>query len=205
MPLTQQPPEPGNPLLRGFCWWFRQSGQHLTPTTEADGVGPVTVRRYWMQVQDSPTPPEAVIQHVAQHFAQLLPFPIAVAQAMQDKPRAMQVGDKFFLWLTFRRAWVEIDVLEPLRFRNRTLRPHPVCGWVELQAVPQTGSKGKHSFGLILTSRVRTSSWVNRLGYVLGVSYLQRLTWEILLRRSVAWSGGRQTERGHETQEFPYR
>ncbi|WP_309571336.1 hypothetical protein [Deinococcus sp.] len=172
----------------------------MTPTTLADGLGPVTVRRYWRDVQGARRPPEAVVTWVVDHFQEVMPRPLAFVWKTAGAAGQARVGDCFFLILLVRRAWVRLAVLEPHRFRNATLRHHPESGWVEFRAVPHRSG----SYRLEIESQARSSTWMDRLAYLLGNSAVQRATWEIVLNRAVAFSGGAATIRGHHTTEHAF-
>lgn len=173
----------------------------LAPTTERDGVGPVTLRRYWVDVQDAQQTPEEVVQHVLDHFQDIMPRPLAMTFKVKGEAHRGRKGDRFFILMLVRLGFVEVELVEPLRFRNRTLRLHPESGWVEFQAIP-TDEAGRYR--LQVKSSVRTSTRADRLGYLLGMSNAQSHTWETVLQKALKISGGTEANRGRDTGEFEH-
>ena len=188
--------------LSGLLWLARPA-RRLPPdtlTSEADGLGPVTERWYWLDVKDMALTPEQLVKAVLDAFPRVMPPVIAWTRKGKGTPGLGSVGDRYFFLLIVRRAWVQTDLLSPTSFRNRTLRHHPDSGWVEFSAVEQSGGVVR----LLVHSRVRASTRLDRLTYLLGMREVQRLTWEIVLRRALALSGGRQVGHGHRTIEYAY-
>lgn len=184
-------------------WWLLRPGNRkptLAPTTERDGVGPATLRRYWVDVTDARLSPEEVVRHVLDHFAEIMPKPLAMTFKIKGEEGKGRVGDRYFILMLVRRGFVEVEVIEPLRFRNRTLRMHPESGWVEFKAIPT----GEGSYRLQVQSSVRTSTLADRLAYKLGMARAQSFTWETVLQQALAISGGTEAGKGRDTGEFEY-
>lgn len=181
--------------------WLLRPGRRLPAlrrTTERDGVGPVTVRRYWVEVRGAEQPPEAVVRQVLDRFPELMPRPLAITRKVRGTPGKGQKGDRFFILMLIRRGFVETELVEPLRFRERTLRLHPESGYMEFSAHP----KGAGHYRLQVETRARTSTWADRLAYLLGMVALQEANWQIVLGRAAELSGGEIVDRGSETVEF---
>lgn len=170
----------------------------LAPTTERDGVGPATLRRYWVDVQNARKSPEEVVQAVLHNFASIMPRPLAMTWKVKGQEQQGQKGDRYFIMMLVRPGFVETEVVEPLRFRNRTLRLHSEAGWVEFKAIPRSPT----SYRLQVQSSVRTSTPLDRLAYKLGMSIAQSTVWHTVLEKAVALSGGQETNRGRDTGEF---
>ncbi len=169
------------------------------PTTEADGLGPVTERIYWQNVSGLSQSPSALVTEVLGHFPALMPRPLAFTRKVRGQAGIGRTGDRFFFLLFgLRRAWVEVESVSPGSFRNRTLRHHPDAGWVTFNAEELEGGVVR----LKVHSRVRSSTWLDRLSYLAGVRYLQRLTWQGLLRRAARLGGGHCLDWGHQTAEY---
>jgi hypothetical protein len=183
--------------------WLARPARRLAPdtlTAEGDGLGPVTERWYWLDVEGARLTPEQLVQRVLDDFPRIMPPVISSTRKVRGQSGQGKVGDRYFLMLLMRRAWVETESLAPDTFRNRTLRHHPDAGWVTFHVEAQ-GDGGQR---ISVHSRVRSSTRLDRLTYLLGMHAVQRLTWETVLRRALAISGGRQIRRGHHTTEFPY-
>ena len=191
------------PLLTGTLWLARPArrlpGDALT--SEADGLGPITERWYWLNVQDASLPAEALVGAVLDDFPRIMPPPLVWTRKVRGVFGAGRPGDQYFLLLLLRRAWVQTEACMPTSFRNRTLRHHPEAGWVQFSAENIGGPPG--SYRLTVHSRVRASTRLDRLSYLLGMREVQRLMWETVLRRALALSGGRQVGWGHRTVEYP--
>ena len=185
--------------------WLMRPGRRkhaLAPTTERDGLGPVTLRPYWVDVEGAKRPPEAVVKDVLDHFPDIMPWPFAMTFKVRGTPEVGRKGDRYFILMTVRRGFVETELVEPLRFRNRTLRLHPESGWVEFKAVPLNGSEGRYR--LQVQSSVRTSTLADRLAYLMGMSGVQAHTWETVLQKALALSGGTEGGKGRDTEEFEH-
>ena len=169
------------------------------PTTEADGLGPVTERVYWQDVSGLSKSPSALTTGVLGHFPSLMPRPLAFTRKVRGTAGTGRPGDRFFFLLFgMRRAWVEVESVSPNAFRNRTLRHHPDAGWLTFSAEELEGGVVR----LKVHSRVRSSTRLDRFAYLAGVRYLQRLTWQGLLRRAARFGGGHCLGWGHQTAEY---
>ncbi|WP_425145086.1 hypothetical protein [Deinococcus sp.] len=183
--------------------WLARPARRLPPdtlTTETDGLGPVTERKYWLDVEDAVLTPEQIVQRVINTFPGIMPPVVSWTCKVRGQAGQGSVGDRYFLVLLMRRAWVETESLAPDMFRNRTLRHHPDAGWVAFHVEPQ----GHRIQRILVHTRVRSSTRLDRLAYLLGMHAVQRFTWETVLRRALVISGGRQVSHGHHTTEFPY-
>ncbi len=181
--------------------WLLRPGRRkpaLAPTTERDGLGPVTLRRYWVDVEGASRTPEQVVKDVLDNFPKVMPWPFAMTFKTVGRPGQGAKGDRYFILMMVRRGFVETELVEPLRFRNRTLRLHPESGWVEFKAIPLEEGR----YRLQVQSSVRTSTWADRLAYLMGMSGLQAHTWQTVLQRALALSGGHETGKGTDTGEF---
>ena len=188
--------------LTGLLWLARPA-RRLPPdtlTSESDGLGPVTERWYWLDVQQMMASPAQLVQTALNRFPALMPPVLAWTRKVRGEPGVGRATDRFFLLLLLRRAWVQTESLTPTSFRNRTLRHHPDSGWVEFSVQAQAAGV----YRLTVHSRVRASTRLDRLTYLCGMREVQRLTWEIFLRRVLALSGGQKIGHGHRTVEYPY-
>lgn len=192
-------------LAVALGWWLSRPGRQkdtLEPTTERDGVGPATLRRYWLDVEGATLPPEQVLRRVLDNFAQIMPRPLAITWKVKGDPSRGQEGDRYFILMLVRVGLVETEVVEALRFRNRTLRPHPESGWVEFRVIPKSQGKSQGAYRLQVQSSVRTTTRADRLAYLLGMAGVQALNWHTVLQRALKVSGGHEVNRGRDTAEF---
>lgn len=191
-------------LAAGAAWLLvRPARRHLplTPTTLADGLGPVVGRHFWAEVAGARLTPPQIVARAADTFPALMPRPLAFVWKVSGDPGHAAPGDRYALILAARLGATRLLVRDTLRFREQTLRHHPESGWVEFRAAPLDTGRVR----LEVETCTRSSTWLDRLGYLLGVSYAQRRTWELFLRHVAAASGGRVLETGHDTAERPYR
>lgn len=199
------------PLLAGaaaVALWLLRPGRgkpQMAPTTERDGVGPVTLRRYWLDVEGAELPPESVVKGVLDHFPEIMPKPLAMTFKIKGQRGMGRKGDRYFILMLVRRGLIETEIVEALRFRNRTLRLHPESGWVEFKVIPLgKPSDSEHCYRLQVQSSVRTSTRADRLAYLLGMAGAQAKTWETVLERALKLSGGSERNRGRDTGEFEH-
>jgi hypothetical protein len=190
-------------LAAGAVWWLiRPARRHLplTPTTLADGLGPVVERRFWADIVDARHSAQDTVDHAADFFPALMPRPLAFVWKVSGRPGHAVPGDRYAIVLAARLGATRLQLRGPLRFREQTLRHHPESGWVEFRAVPQDVGRAR----LEIETCTRSSTRMDRLGYLLGASYVQRRTWELFLERVAASTGGRVVGTGHTTEERPY-
>lgn len=172
------------------------------PSTLADGFGPVTERRYWLEVADAPRLAPEVAQLWLQDMPRLVPPLLSWFRRVRPGHGDTGVGDRFrILMAGLRRGRVVVEQVTPQGFHVRTLRQHPESGTSHFCVEPQ----GAGRYRLQIRSLSRTSSALDRLAYLLGLREVQRLTWELTLRRVRRLSGGRVVDHGHQTREWPYR
>lgn len=182
-------------------WWLlrpARSKPEVAATTERDGLGPATLRRYWADIEHARKTPEEVVQAVLNDFASIMPRPLAMTWKVRGQENQGQKGDRYFILMLVRPGFVETEVVEPLRFRNRTLRLHSESGWVEFQAIPDSSSR----YRLQVQSSVRTTTLLDRLAYKLGMANAQSYVWHTVLDRAAKLSGGTVVNTGRATGEF---
>lgn len=169
-------------------------------TTEQDGVGPLTRRTYWLNLEAPKRSMPETIDAALQNLPAFIPSGLAWFRRVGPRAGRTEVGDQFvILMLGLRRARVQVTEIRPEGFRLGTLRQHSESGWIDFSFRPA----GDGNYRLQVISQVRTSSWLDRFAYLTGVGILQRLTWEAGLRRILRFSGGRKIEHGTSTVEWP--
>ncbi|UQN10039.1 DUF1990 family protein [Deinococcus sp. QL22] len=173
----------------------------LRPTTSADGVGPLTRRRYWAEVEGATRTPQDIATDWRNRLPQHSPKAMAWFRGLDHPVPPIAQGDRLWiLLLGTRRARVVIEHVDDMGFRARTLRLHPDAGTSEFRVLP--GHRAGHLV-LQVESVMRTNSRFDRIAYILGVHAAQRMTWERVLDSVAAYSGGQIMNRGHETVELP--
>ncbi|GAA0504191.1 hypothetical protein [Deinococcus depolymerans] len=202
---------PPRPLLLvvavlGYTAYLQNPRDPLRPTDLPDGVGPVTHRRYWAEVQGAALDAVAVTALVGQRLPDLAPKGTAWFRGL-DAPLPSQggppirPGTRLRILMTFtRRARVQVQVMDATRVCLRTLRLHADAGTVTFRAL----DTGPGRLRLEVESVVRAASWPDRAAYLLAAHLFQRLNWEAVLTGAARLSGGQIAGRGHRTREYAY-
>ncbi|GBF07228.1 hypothetical protein DAERI_130058 [Deinococcus aerius] len=173
----------------------------LRPSGPEDGVGPLTRRRYWVEVEGATRTPEAVAEHWRNHLPDHAPKWLAWFRGLDHPVPPVEKGDRLGIrMLLIRRGYVVVEHIDPLGFRVRTLRLHPDAGTSDFRVYPQE-EPGR--LVLQIESLLRTNSQFDRLAYIFGVHAAQRRNWELTLTSVAGYSGGRIVSRGHESLEMP--
>ncbi len=189
------------PTLALAAYALKGPSDPLRPSGPEDGVGPLTRRRYWVEVEEAARPPEEIAEHWRNHLPDHAPRWLAWFRGLDHPVPPVRKGDRLWIrMLLIRRGYVVIEHIDPLGFRARTLRLHPDAGTSDFRVYPQ-GEPG-HLI-LQIESLLRTNSQFDRLAYIFGVHAAQRRNWELTLTSVAGYSGGRIISRGHESLEMP--
>jgi len=173
----------------------------LRPSTPQDGVGPLTRRRYWLEVEGATRGAEEITGHWRNQLPSHAPRWLAWFRGLDHPVPPVQQGDRLWILMFLtRRGRVVIEHTDPLGFRVRTLRLHPEAGTTDFRV-----SLGERPGRLVLQieSLLRSSSHFDRVAYLLGVHAAQRRTWELTLRSVARYAGGHVVDHGTETLEMP--
>lgn len=173
----------------------------LRPSRPEDGVGPLTRRRYWVEVEGASRSPEEVAEHWRDHLPEHAPKYLAWFRGLDHPVPPLRVGDRLRIrMLLIRRGRVVVEHVDPHGFRVRTLRLHPDAGTSDFRVYP-----GEEPGRMVLQieSLLRVNSHFDRVAYLLGVHAAQRRNWELTLSSVAAYAGGRPVNRGHESLEMP--
>ncbi|WP_161884074.1 DUF1990 family protein [Deinococcus alpinitundrae] len=189
------------PALALAALGFREPPDPLRPSTPEDGVGPLTRRRYWIQIEDAVRSPEEVAEHWREHLPDHAPKWLSWFRGLDHPIPPVQRGDRLWIrMLLIRRGRVVIEHVDLLGFRVRTLRLHPDAGTSDFRVYP--GEKPGQMI-LQIESLLRTNSQFDRLAYIFGVHAAQRRNWELTLLSVAKYTGGEIINRGHESLEMP--
>lgn len=173
----------------------------LRPSTPEDGVGPLTRRRYWVEIEGAQHPPQEVAAHWRDHLPDHAPKWLAWFRGLDHPVPPVRRGDRLRIrMLLIRRGYVVIEHIDALGFRARTLRLHPDAGTSDFRVYPQ--EEPGHVI-LQIESLLRTNSQFDRLAYIFGVHAAQRRNWELTLTSVARYAGGQIVNRGHESLEMP--
>jgi hypothetical protein len=189
------------PALALAAYALRGPSDPLRPSTPEDGVGPLTRRRYWVEVEAAVHTPEEIAAHWRDHLPDHAPRWLAWFRGLDHPVPPVRQGDRLWiLLLGIRRARVVIEHVDALGFRARTLRLHPDAGTSDFRVYPGD-VPGRMIFQI--ESLLRTNSQFDRLAYIFGVHAAQRRNWELTLTSVARFSGGHILNRGHESLEMP--
>ncbi|WP_019587142.1 DUF1990 family protein [Deinococcus apachensis] len=189
------------PALALAAYALKGPPDPLRPSTPEDGVGPLTRRRYWVEVEGATSTPEEVADHWRNHLPDHAPKWLAWFRGLDHAVPPVRQGDRLWIrMLLIRRGYVVVEHINPLGFRVRTLRLHPDAGTSDFRVYP--GEEPGHLI-LQIESLLRTNSQLDRLAYIFGVHAAQRRNWELTLNSVAGYSGGRIVSRGHESLEMP--
>lgn len=189
------------PALFLAAYALKGPADPLRPSTPEDGVGPLTRRRYWVEVEGAGHTPEEVAEHWRNHLPDHAPKWLAWFRGLDHPVPPVNEGDRLWIrMLLIRRGRVVIEHVDPLGFRVRTLRLHPDAGTSDFRVYP-----GEEPGRMVLQieSLLRTNSQLDRLAYIFGVHAAQRRNWELTLTSVARYAGGRIVNRGHESLEMP--
>lgn len=178
---------------------FRGPADPLRPSTPQDGVGPLTRRRYWLEIEGPTHTAEDIAEHWRNHLPAHAPKWLAWFRGLDYPVPPVRRGDRLWiLMFLVRRGRVVIEHVDSLGFRARTLRLHPEAGTTDFRVSPGTAPG---AMVLQIESLMRSNSHFDRLAYILGVHAAQRRTWELTLISVARYAGGRIVHRGTETLE----
>ena len=173
-----------------------------TSTGAEDGVGPLTVRQYWVDIEGGQFARAQLVGEVLQGLPPIFTSPLSVFRRARRTGAPTAPGDIFTILMTgCRRGRVRVTEVTPEHFLLQTLKQHPESGTTEFRVDPLAGQTT--GFRVSIVSRMRSSSWIDRAAYLGGMGILQRLTWETGLRRVLRLSGGRKVSHGVTTHEWP--
>lgn len=189
------------PALALVAYALKGPPDPLRPSGPEDGVGPLTRRRYWVEVEGATRTPEEVADHWRNHLPDHAPKWLAWFRGLDHPVPPVNRGDRLGIrMLLIRRGYVVVEHIDPLGFRVRTLRLHPDAGTSDFRVYPQ---EEPGHLVLQIESLLRTNSQFDRLAYIFGVHAAQRRNWELTLTSVAGYSGGRIVSRGHESLEMP--
>lgn len=189
------------PALALAAYVLKGPADPLRPSGPEDGVGPITRRRYWVEVEGATRTPQEVAEHWRNHLPEHAPKWLAWFRGLDHPVPPVNRGDRLWIrMLLIRRGYVVVEHVDPLGFRVRTLRLHPDAGTSDFRVYP-----GEEPGRMILQieSLLRTNSHFDRLAYIFGVHAAQRRNWELTLTSVARYAGGRIVNRGHESLEMP--
>lgn len=189
------------PAVALVAYLLRGPSDPLRPSGPEDGVGPMTRRRYWVEVEAAHRTPEEVATHWRDHLPDHAPKWLAWFRGLDHPVPPVRLGDRLQIqMLLIRRGRVVVEHVDPLGFRVRTLRLHPDAGTSDFRVYPNDQAGG---MVLQIESLLRTNSHFDRLAYIFGVHAAQRRNWELTLTSVARYAGGRLVNRGHESLEMP--
>lgn len=189
------------PALAAAAYALKGPPDPLRPSRPEDGVGPLTRRRYWVEIEGAARSPEEIAEHWRQHLPDHAPKWLAWFRGLDGPVPPVEVGTRLWIQMMLvRRGRVVVEHIDPLGFRVRTLRLHPDAGTSDFRVYPQ---ERPGQLILQIESLLRTNSQFDRLAYIFGAHAGQRRNWELTLSSVAAHAGGQIVNRGHESLEMP--
>ena len=150
----------------------------------SEGVGALTMKRYWVDVVNSQYDAESLLEQVRLHFAELMPESLAV-RPTERIAAAVEEGETFVIDLPLRgQCQVRIGEVTTRSITLLTVAGHPIAGAVRLGVEAHNG-------GLRFEIHVfdRAGSVVDQLLMRAGGEWLQHASW-VELAQNVAKIAG---------------
>ncbi|WP_027459658.1 DUF1990 family protein [Deinococcus murrayi] len=189
------------PALAAAAYALKGPPDPLRPSGPEDGVGPLTRRRYWVELEGATRTPEDIARHWREHLPEHAPRWLAAFRGLDGPIPPVEKGTRLAIQMMLvRRGRVVVEHVDPLGFRVRTLRLHPDAGTSDFRVYPQ--EEPGHVI-LQIESLLRVNSQFDRLAYIFGAHAGQRRNWELTLLSVAKYAGGRIVNRGHESLEMP--
>ncbi|CAM4033589.1 hypothetical protein [Deinococcus frigens] len=189
------------PILAAAAVLLKGPPDPLRPSTPQDGVGPLTRRRYWVEIVGPTHAAEEIAEHWRNHLPDHAPKGLIWFRGLDHPVPPVRQGDRLWIRLfLIRRGRVMIEHVDPLGFRARTLRLHPEAGTTDFRVYP---GENPGEMTLQIESLLRSSSRVDRLAYILGIHAAQSRSWELTLMSVARYAGGRVVNHGTESLEMP--
>jgi len=163
-----------------------------------EGVGPLTRKRFWIDIVESRFDADRLIDYVRLNFARLAPS-IMSAGAEPDSPTMVEQGATLTLDLPF-RGHVQVRVVEvdERRFTLMTLDGHPLAGAVRIQ----TESPRNDVVRLEVQAYDRAATLPDLLLMRSLGGALQTQAWTQLLQNVAKESGGRPGDVQHSSENL---
>ena len=172
----------GTPLDEGLAK-LADAQPELLPE---EGVGALTRKRFWADIELSRLTPEALFTHFVSHFAECTPWHVDVG-AEPGTPRVPELGAVLTLRLPLRgNVQIRIVELEERRMTVCTMSGHPLAGAVRFLS-EQRGAEVRFEIQ-VYDRAANVADWIvmNPIG-----ARLQNATWRETVERVVNESGGR--------------
>jgi uncharacterized protein YbjT (DUF2867 family) len=151
-----------------------------------EGVGALTRKRFWSDIEMSRLTPEALFRHFVSHFAECTPWHVDVG-AEPGTPRVPELGAVLTLKLPLRgNVQIRIVELEERRMTVCTMAGHPLAGAVRFLS-EQRGAEVRFEVQ-VYDRAANVADWLvmNPIG-----ARLQNATWRETVERVLQESGGR--------------
>ncbi|HEY4305326.1 MAG TPA: NAD-dependent epimerase/dehydratase family protein [Gemmatimonadaceae bacterium] len=151
----------------------------------SDGVGPLTMKRYWIDITNSPYDADGLFDVIRLRLPELMAEPLAVRSA-ERTAAPVEEGQTFVVDLPVRgQCQVRIGEVASRSLTLLTVSGHPIAGAVRLSVEP-------HEAGLRFEIHVfdRAGSFFDQLLMRAGGELLQRATWLELADNVAKVAGG---------------
>jgi uncharacterized protein YbjT (DUF2867 family) len=154
-----------------------------------DGVGPLSRKRYWVDISGSKLDADGLFEYVRTHLAELMP-PLVEMKAEPHATTCIEEGETLTLGIPV-RGNIQVRVVEVAdrRITLLTVAGHPIAGAVRFMV-------GQRPDGIRFEIEVydRASSTFDELLMRTAGEWLQRVTWTGLAHRVANAAGGTSTD-----------
>jgi hypothetical protein len=163
----------------------------------SEGVGALTMKRYWIDIANSLYDAEGLLQQVRRRFPELMPESLAV-RSTQHAADPVEEGETFLIELPLRgQCQVRIGEISARSMTLLTVSGHPIAGAVRFGVEPYNG-------GLRFEIHVfdRAGSMVDQLLMRAGGQWMQHASWVELAQNVARMAGGSAGDVGSDTMEL---
>lgn len=153
----------------------------------SEGVGTLTMKRYWVDIARSRYDAEALLEQIRLRLPELMPEPLAMRPA--SRAASVDAGDTLVIDLPMRgQCQVRIAEVSNRSITLLTVAGHPLAGAVRLAVEPKSESANLLCFEIQVFDRA--GSVVDQMLMRLGGEWLQRASWVELADNVAKLSGG---------------
>ncbi len=169
------------------------------PQLPSDGVGALTMKRYWIDVANSRYDASALMERIRQRLPELMAESLAV-RPVEGTVATIEEGETLVIDLPVRgQCQVRVAEVTPRSLTLLTVSGHPIAGAVRLGVDPH-GTSGALRFEIHVFDRA--GSFVDQVLMQVGGDVLQRASWVELARHVAALAGGQASDVGTDSTEL---
>jgi NADH dehydrogenase len=169
------------------------------PQLPSEGVGALTMKRYWIDIADGRFDADALLERIRSRLPELMAESLAVRSA-QGTNAPVYEGQTLVIDLPVRgQCQVRVAEVTARSITMLTVSGHPIAGAVRLGVAPHV-PPGTLRFEIHVFDRA--GSFVDQVLMQVGGEVLQRASWVELARNVAAVAGGQASDVGTDTTEL---